>query len=244
MATDLTIMEDSSFLVPYVDERFLAEWKETTTALADTAYLGELWAKSKTPWFIENITISWPSDIMNMRYIAAQLEAKRMALMEAKYSLLEKQVDVKEAEDQLSREKGDTVSSQVSAERLMIRIARLREEIGATLIKFRGAMEEVAVYKALHDELKKEVGELTQEQIDALDHRAQLLRALMQSVRSVRMSNRIDAGNQEFLEQCKCNPLWAQNKILDYLTHESQGPAIDAEGILVFINALADEVLK
>jgi hypothetical protein len=243
MAEIAIIPNDEKFLVGLVDDKFLAEWKDTQTALVDTAYLGELWAKSKTPWFIQNVTISWPSDVMNMRYVAAQLEAKGAALREAKFNLIEKQVDVEEAEQLYAKESGQGESSDISAKRLLIRIARTREEMQATLVKFRGAMEEVAVYKAMHDALKEKLGDLTQDAIDAMDHRAQLLRALVQSVRSVRMTGRIDAGNQEFLEQCGCNPLWAQNRIIQELVATEQGPSVDMKSMNAFVNKLADEVL-
>lgn len=243
MADLVIIPNDEKFLVGLVDDRFLAEWKDTQTALAETAYLGELWAKSKTPWFIQNVTVSWPSEVMNMRYVAAQLEAKGAALREAKYNLIEKQVDVEEAEYLYTKESGQGDSSDISAKRLLIRIARTREEMQATLVKFRGAMEEVAVYKAMHDNLRASLGDLSQERIDEMDHRAQLLRALVQSVRSVRMTGRIDAGNQEFLEQCGCNPLWAQNRIIQELVATEQGPSVDNKAMLTFINKLADEVL-
>jgi hypothetical protein len=243
MSTAIDKMYDQNFLVGSVDEKFLAEWQATSTTLAETRYLSELWAKSKTPWFMENVTISWPSDIMNLRYVAAQLESRRGALREAKYSLLNKQLEVDEAKAALEREVQDTLTSDHQARRYLILIAQKEEEIEETLVKFRGAMEEVATYKQLHDELVARLGVLTQERINEMDHRAQLLRALIQSVRSVRQSSRIDAGNQEYLEQCGCNPDWAFQQIVQYLSSQT-GAAFSTQALNEFINKLADEVIS
>ena len=222
------------FLPKNCDEETRLAWAKTCTAIAEIGYLNDLWPRSKTFWSIRNITLTAQgrSPWKKLRQIAAELESRRAALMEAKWTLFHLQLEIEERQHALPNLTG------FAHRRAMLEIGEREERIDLILTKFRGAMQDVSDLKNAHDRLISGFSEINEDSIEAAEWQAHVTRAIAQAIRSVRIAGTIDAGNQEYLEQCDVSPGWILEPIQEFVAKERKNCTSNVSGMDEFINRI------
>jgi hypothetical protein len=216
-------LTDDSFLTKCGGTDLAVSWHKTQCALAKMEHLNTLWARSNTSWSINNLTLtaSGTSPWKQLRQVSAEIERKKMALSEAKWSLLRLDVEIAKA-----RRNAETEEDVLEQKLIAIEIGEKEDRIAMILQKFDGAMRDVADLERNYDRLTSDLGgEITEDRINAAEREAHLKRALSQSIRSVRYCGVIDPGNQEYLEQIGVNPSHVLNAIKLYVEDEAKACA-------------------
>lgn len=240
METELQTLKDASFLAGQ-NENLCAIWDSTDQALAKMAHLNEVWCRSRTGWSLANITATaqGPDNWKRMRQVSAEIESRRAAMIEAKWELLRLQLEIDDAKAKHEHTHGD-----IERRRLVLEIGEKEDRIEGILRKLKGAMRDVLDLDAIYNSLSKEIGDVNEANVEAAEHRAHLTRAITQSIRSVRIMNAIDAGNQEYLEQCGVNPSTTLNEIRKYLDTEMASGRVDVGQLNEFIKQYTDHLLS
>ena len=217
-------------------------WEEAKNSLVEMSPLHDLWNRSNTDWALENITISMggATPIRKLRQISAEVEHRSLAMEGAKYSILRKNAEIKEFKRRL---KEDVLTS-FEREMIEIDIAEKEGQITATVRKFSGAIKDVTQLKRCYDEIVSANGIPTNEEIEKEAHRSSLIRALMQSIRDLRQSRIISAGNQEFLEQCGVNPTTVFVRLVGFIKEEHDNMYTGTDELTSFVFSLADDLIS
>ena len=123
------------------------------------------------------------------------------------------------------REKIVTEKNKFERKRLELEINH--GEIGRqrALEPIQGAMRDILILKRRFDEIYKDMNE---KDIEEEEVTYWILRLCMQAMRHVRASGRIDEGNQLAMEQIGLNPLYMQQRMLQFLQKEEQNPKADS----------------
>ena len=86
-------------------------------------------------------------------------------------------------------------------------------------------MRDILVLKKRFDEIYRDMSE---KEIEEEEVTYWILRLCSQAMRHVRMSGRIDSGNQLAMEQIGINPHYKQQRMLKFLQKEEQNPKADS----------------
>lgn len=239
MSTDLKTIDGANFLAARSTD-LQVMWENTNQAIVKMAPLNEVWCRSRSNWMLTNITVyaQGPDIWKRMRQISAEVEGRRAAMTEAKWELLRLQGEVDAVKEKLA------VAQRETKYALEIEIGEKEDRIEAITRKFKGAMRDVLDLEVIYDKLSSEVGEITEENVEAAEHKAHLSRAIVQAVRSVRLSGKIDVGNQEYLEQCGVNPSMVLVHIAEYVEIEKNSERYDVGQLNAFIAEFTDHLLS
>ena len=116
--------------------------------------------------------------------------------------------------------------------------------MGQVLTLVNGCMKDILTLHDLYTQLKAQVGEINENDVEAEESKAHLQRSLVQSVRDVRERGAITKGEQEYLEQIGVNPGKVQTLIRNYVEAEQSDEADwSTDGLLDFIRSLTDELI-
>lgn len=194
--------------------------KDVETALVDCSELFDIFNHSHTQfnWKLQNVTHA--SDARNIRQLAAELNSKKRALEDNKFNFIKKKLKLKIKIEKAEKKKLTETEKQL----LDVEIAEMESQMEFLRIAYEGAMKDVMVLFSIYNELKEKVikkyGKLDEEVLELEEGEYWIKRLITQSLRQVRMTGRIDAGNQEALEQIGINPSSALTFILDYLNNK------------------------
>ena len=211
----------------------LALVEKSTATLARCDHAMKVWGRSRSAMTLKNIVVATQRMPMRMmRQVGAELIKKRNAMIEAKYTVLKrrKQAEIKRAE----------------AETLIIEAEELEQQAKMVEAPYIGAMREVEELGRLHDaleaQIRKEYGKFDEEIFEAEESKYWVMRAIDQSMRDVRQSGVILAGNQELLQQIGLDPAQIQVEIKAFLDKPIT-TASDAN-IEAWLKACADAFYK
>jgi len=212
-------------------------------ALANTSELNSIWNHSHTQWMWKHLNLSWHAPLKNMRQISAEISRKKSALNEAKWRQVDNEVKIRKIEDELEKGKqlgGVEYWREVD---LKIKLAKLKEGVAEGIVIIEGAMKDVLVLNELYEQLKEKVSGFSEADIEKEETKSHLKRALVQSIRDVRMCGAISKAEQEYIEQIGINPMKMQNMLRAYVESEAKSESWDVSGLYEFVDKITDELV-
>lgn len=217
--------------------------QKVDSALANVGELQSIWNHSHTQWMWKHLNLSWHAPLKNMRQISAEITRKKGALNEAKWRQVENELKIRKIEDELERGQGDGTLDYWREVELKIKLAKLREAIADGIVVIEGAMKDVLVLDDLYEQLKQRVSGFSEVDIEKEETKSHLKRALVQSIRDVRMCGAISKAEQEYIEQIGINPMKLQGILRAYVENESKAEGWDVGGLYEFVDELTDELV-
>lgn len=217
MPRDLTVSADDSIRALSLPKDIRALAVSAENALARTEHATKIWTHSRSGMMLRSMTIGGEySPLRRMRQVAAELQRKRQAMMEAKYKVLKRK---KEAE--IKRQMASEESDRLKSEYLLLEAEELDMMAGAVEQPYIGAMREVVELARIHDSLEQQIrkayGKLDEEVFEKEEAKYWVRRGFAQSLRDIRQSGVIGAGNQELLEQIGLDPSVVKNLLINFL---------------------------
>lgn len=212
-------------------------------ALANTSELSKIWNHSHTQWMWKHLNLSWHAPIKNMRQISAEISRKKSALNEAKWRQVEQEVKIRKIEDELENGSKTGEMDYWREVDLKIKLAKLKEGVAESIVIIEGAMKDVLVLNELYEQLKEKVSGFSEADVEKEETKSHLKRALVQSIRDVRMCGAISKAEQEYIEQIGINPMKMQNVLRAYVDSESRANSWDVSGLYEFVDKLTDELV-
>ena len=251
---DITLTDGSEYKVPVAavfgrgtlaktesfGGRTLAENSQLVdTALANTQDLQNIWNRSHTQWSWKHLNLSYHSPYKNMRQIAAEVTNKKAALNEAKWRQVKNEVKIRKLEEKLSQpnlEYWEEVEGKV-------KLAQLREGMAEGSLYIEGAMKDVLALNDLYEQLKAQVSDFSEEDVEREESKSHLKRSLVQCIRDVRQSGNITKGEQEYMEQIGVNPGKIQRMIREYVAEEAVSDSWDTNGLHDFVDHVVSNLI-
>lgn len=212
----------------------------TDLALQNVGELQNIWNHSHSQWSWKHLNLSYHAPHKNMRQIAAEISRKKSALNEAKWRQVEAELKVRKIEEELMN---NTNLDHWREVELKIKLTKLKEGIAEGVTYIEGAMKDVLTLNELFEQLKARVSNFSEADIEKEETKSHLKRALVQSIRDVRMSGSITKAEQEYLEQIGINPMKVQNLLRAYVQKEAQEESWDVSGLYTFVDELTDELV-
>lgn len=212
-------------------------------ALANTSELSSIWNHSHTQWMWKHLNLSWHAPIKNMRQISAEISRKKSALNEAKWRQVEHEVKLRKIEEELENGSKTGEMDYWREVDLKIKLAKLKEGVAESIVIIEGAMKDVLVLNELYEQLKEKVSGFSEADVEKEETKSHLKRALVQSIRDVRMCGAISKAEQEYIEQIGINPMKMQNVLRAYVDSESRANSWDVSGLYEFVDKLTDELV-
>lgn len=212
-------------------------------ALANTNELQTIWNHSHTQWMWKHLNLSWHEPIRNMRQISAEVSRKKGALNEAKWRQVETEIKIRKMEEELEKGNQTGTLDYWREVELKVKLAKLKEGVAESVTIIEGAMKDVLVLNELYEQLKKRVSGFSEADVEKEETKSHLKRALVQSIRDVRMSGCITKAEQEYIEQIGINPMKLQNILRAYVESESKAESWDVSGLYEFVDKLTDELV-
>tara|TARA_R110002051_G_C8721917_1_gene496822 strand:- start:651 stop:1448 length:798 start_codon:yes stop_codon:yes gene_type:complete len=205
-------------------------------AIAKVQYTERIWDRSRSQWTLKFLTCSNADGWLRMRQISAEMNRKRMALSEAKFSYMKNLTEAKIKRDEMLEEKNEN-------KRLLLEIeaAEFESQASEILVKVEGALKECETLASMHDELKERLGDINEEEFEKAQTKAHIKRAVMQAVRDVKECGRIKAGNAEYLEQSGLSTSAIQKEILAFIEQEFISGIGDTSLLHKFLDTIADK---
>jgi hypothetical protein len=214
---------------------------EVNLANADRAikrvqYTERIWDRSRSQWMLKFLTCSNADGWLRIRQVSAEMNRKRMALQEAKFGYMKKLTEAKIKRDEMLDEKNEN-------KRLLLEIeaAEFESQAAEMLVKVEGGLKEVETLAQMHDELKENLGDITEEEFEKAQTKAHIKRATMQAIREVKECGKIKCGNAEYLEQSGLSTTAILKDIFIFLEEESQAGVNDTSMLHQFLDATADK---
>lgn len=213
-------------------------------ALANVGELQTIWNHSHTQWMWKHLNLSWHEPIRNMRQISAEIARKKGALNEAKWRQVDSEIKIRKIEDELEKGAEEGTIEYWREVELKVKLAKLREGIAEGVTIIEGAMKDVLVLNELYEQLKAKVSGFSEADVEKEETKSHLKRALVQSIRDVRMSGSITKAEQEYIEQIGINPMKLQGLLRAYVESESKSESWDVSGLYEFVDKLTEELVE
>lgn len=213
-------------------------------ALANVGELQTIWNHSHTQWMWKHLNLSWHEPMRNMRQIAAETTRKKGALNEAKWRQVESEIKIRKIEDELEKGTADGTIDYWREVELKVKLAKLKEGIAEGIVVIEGAMKDILVLNELYEQLKQKVSGFSEADVEKEETKSHLKRALIQSIRDVRMSGAITKAEQEYIEQIGINPMKLQGLLRAYVDSEAKSDTWDISGLYEFVDKLTDELVE
>lgn len=255
------IMRTKGEVASFGGNTLAVNMEKANTAIAKMEYTERIWDRSRSQFVLKNLVHSFPSDWKNLRQISAEMQRKRDALREAKYSYTKKlqeaeikKCDIEILEEQLTEDKSQGERNKIHAQinMLQLEISEIESGAEASVPKIEGALKEVLTLEKMHDTLTKriadtegiKVDELTEEVFEKHEARSHIKYALIQAIREVRATGRINTGVQEYMEQCGINITHAMKDILTFLKSEGEVDDESTKLLYKFLDMMAKKYEK
>ena len=174
-----------------------------------------------------------------MRQIAAEVTSKKAALNEAKWRQVKNEVKIRKLEEKLSAS-GLEYWEEVEGK---VKLAQLREGMAEGSLYIEGAMKDVLALNDLYEQLKAQVSDFSEEDVEREESKAHLKRSLVQCIRDVRQSGNITKGEQEYMEQIGVNPGKIQRMIREYVAEEAVSDSWDTNGLHDFVDHVVSNLI-
>lgn len=208
------------------------------TALQEMGQLENIWNHSHTQWTWKHINLSYHSPWKNMRQISAEISSKSGALREAKWRHVKNEAKIRKYEEKLLS--GDLdYWTEVD---LKIKLAELKEGMVEGMKYIEGAMKDVLALQDMYNDLKAQVNNFNEHDVEKEETKAHMKRSIVQCIRDVRQNGHISKGEQEYVEQIGINPTKLQKVIRAYVTSEEQDEGWGTKGLIEFVDSLVNEL--
>lgn len=255
LKTDLVIKDGSEYIVPlatifgkgtvaktesFGNNSLAINAQKVDVAIANTKDLQNIWNRSHTQWMWRHLNLTYLDPHKNMRQVAAEIARKRQALNEAKWNQVKNEIKVRKIEEQLSNP--EMLDSWQEIE-LTVKKAELQEKMAEGISYIEGAMKDVLALNNLFEQLKSNISEFNEIDIEKAESKAHLKRSITQCIRDVRQSGSITKGEQEYLEQIGVNPMRMMQRIREYVAREASSNSWDVGMLHDFVDEVADELI-
>jgi hypothetical protein len=207
-------------------------------ALENTQELEQIWNHSHTQWIWKHLNLCYHSPIRNMRQISAEISSKKTALNEAKWRHIKNEIKIRKIEEELEQENLDYWREV----ELKVKLAELKEGLVAGSTYIQGAMKDVLALNDLYEQLKVQIGDFSEEDVEKQETISHLKRSIVQCIRDVRQSGHITKGEQEYVERIGVNPSKLQMIIRKYVESEVNAEGWDVTPLHEFVDGLANEL--
>jgi hypothetical protein len=213
-------------------------------AIANVNELQTIWNHSHTQWMWKHLNLSWHEPMRNMRQIAAETSRKKAALNEAKWRQVDTEIKIRKIEDELQKGTQDGTIEYWREVELKVKLAKYKEGIAEGIVIIEGAMKDILVLNELYEQLKEKVSGFSEIDVEKEETKSHLKRALIQSIRDVRMSGSITKAEQEYIEQIGINPMKLQGLLRAYVESEAKSNSWDVGGLYEFVDSLTNELVE
>lgn len=230
-------------LASFGGNTLLENTKKVDLALENVGELQTIWNHSHTQWMWKHLNLSWHAPLKNMRQIAAEIARKKAALNEAKWRQVDSEIKIRKITEELEKGHEDGSIEYWREIDLKIKLAKLKEGIAEGVVIIEGAMKDVLVLNELYEQLKAKVSGFSEADVEKEETKSHLKRALVQSIRDVRMAGYITKAEQEYIEQIGINPMKVQNLLRAYVESEAKAESWDVGGLYEFVDKLTDELV-
>lgn len=178
-----------------------------------------------------------------LRQVAAELQKKQMALVEAYGKVRKKSLRAKMKREEAQKEEDDQKRELLECEADI-----LESECALTERPYHGALQAVMRLKKIHDEILKDMeekyGEVTDEVIEREEARYFIKRIFSQSLRNIRQYGNIQDGNQFVLVRMGFDPSTVQKMLSDWLIERSTNEDLTSKPEEDFLEWCADKFEK
>ena len=207
-------------------------------ALENTQELREIWNHSHSQWIWKHLNLCYHSPYKNMRQISAEISSKKSALNEAKWRHVKNEIKVRKIEEELEQGNLDYWREV----ELKVKLAELKEGLVEANTYIQGAMKDVLALNDLYEQLKSQLGDFSEEDVEREETISHLKRSIVQCIRDVRQSGNITKGEQEYIERIGVNPSKLQMIIRKYVESEINAEGWDVAPLHEFVDGLAKEL--
>lgn len=207
-------------------------------ALQNTNELQQIWNHSHTQWMWKHLNLQYHSPYKNLRQISAEVAKKKSALNEAKWRHVKNEIKIRKIEEEL--EQGN-VEYWREVE-LKVKLAELKEGLVESNVYIQGAMKDILALNDMYEQLKAQVGDFSESDIEQEETVSHLKRSIVQCIRDVRQSGSISKGEQEYVERIGVNPTKLQLIIRKYVESEASAEGWDVRPLHEFVDGLAKEL--
>jgi hypothetical protein len=218
---------------------FVENAKRVDAALKNTSELQDIWNHSHSQWSWKHINMTYHSVFKNMRQVAGELSSKRNVLNEAKWRHIEREVVIRKAQEELEKPELDYWREV----ELKIELAKNQEILLAETNAIEGAMKDILALNEVYEQLKNQLSEFSEEDIESAESKAHLKRSLVQCIRDVRQHGVISKGEQEYLEQIGVNPMKTQILLRQYVKEEAEIEEWSVSCLHEFVDKLTNELI-
>jgi hypothetical protein len=208
-------------------------------ALQNMSGLQSIWNHSHTQWIWRHLNLSYHSPHKNMRQICAEIASKKAALNEAKWRHVETELRLRQIEEELAKPELEYWTEV----KLKLEMVRIKEGLADGITYIEGAMKDVLVLNELYEQLKSKVSDFSEVDIEKVETKSHLKRALVQCIRDVRQFGGISKGEQEYIEQIGINPMKLQHLLREYVKAEEKADTWDVSGLYEFVDHLTEELV-
>ncbi len=207
--------------------------KSADIAISKVKYTERIFDRSRSQHILKFLTCSNADDWLRLRQISAEMYTKRTALASAKFGYMRTLTEAKIKREEMVEEKNEN-------KRLLLEIdaAQFESQAIETLVKVEGCLKEIETLARLHDDLKKRIGNVTEEAFEKAQIRSHIKRAVTQAIWEVRECGKIRAGNGEYLEQSGLCITTVEKEILSFLDQESKANMGDTSMLHQFVEAM------
>lgn len=207
-------------------------------ALENTKELEQIWNHSHTQWIWKHLNLSYHSPLKNMRQISAEISRKKTALNEAKWRYVKNEIKIRKIEEELEQGEVDYWREV----ELKVKLAELKEGLVESNTYIQGAMKDVLALNDLYEQLKTQIGDFSEEDVEREETVSHLKRSIVQCIRDVRQTGHITKGEQEYVERIGVNPSKLQMIIRKYVESEINEEGWDVTPLHEFVDGLANEL--
>lgn len=225
-----------SNLPSYGGKSFLQNLESSEKAMSKVEYTNKIWDRSRSQWMLKFLTCSNADGWLRMRQICAEMNRKKTALNEAKFSYMKNLAHIK-----IEKEKSENETNKNKKLLIDIEIAEAEHNATESLTRMGGAMKEVETLAQMHDELKEKLGDITEQEFEKAQTKGHLKRAVMQAIREVKECGKIRTGNMEYLEQTGVSTSAIYKEILEFIKVESEAGIGDTSLLHKFLEAIAEK---
>lgn len=225
-------MSDEVFVIPTGPNELLPdgvkkielkpEYKQMMEIITQTSPMmnkaTENFNKTQSQFMDNMLTVSHPTILRNARQVLAEVNKAKMALREAALGCAEKEIDIEILKEQL------TGSMTLQERKIKIQIAKLENEISATMPAVEGAIRKVANYSEQYRSLMAAWGKdtFTEQDFEEQEEAYHIAKAFDQALTAARSRNgMIDEGNHIYFSQIGINGAAAQHCITEFLNREA-----------------------
>lgn len=169
-------------------------------ALEKTEYLEKSFGRRNTPFYFATFGMSSFFIPQNIKRCSEEISSRKAALNEAMHKLNIRRAKMAKLENQIAS------ASALDANILKAKLMLMEQRSAATKQYVEGAMKDVLLLTAYHDQLVAQVADYDEAKFEETEIAFRIAEQLLNAMRDIRATGRIGIGCQEALENYGLNP--------------------------------------